>query len=62
MDRMPTAIAALAGWLLRLQGDGDYAGAKELVERYSRPDDDLVADMQRFRSVGHPVEVRLVPM
>jgi len=59
MDCMQAAISALAEQLLRLQGDGNYAGAKELVERYGRPDDDLVADMQRFHSAGHPVEIRL---
>ncbi len=60
MNRMQVSIAVLTERLLRLQGDGDYAGAKALVERYNTPDDSIAADMQRFHSAGHPIEVRLV--
>ncbi len=60
IDRMQEAINMLAERLLRYQGDGDYDGAHELVDRYGRPDEDLVADMQRFASAGHPIEIALV--
>lgn len=58
--QMPAAITALAGRLLRLQGDGDYAGAQALVERYGRPHANLEAAMQRFEQSGHPIEITLV--
>jgi hypothetical protein len=59
-DRMQAAISTLVERLLRYQGDGNYAGARELVDRYGQPDDDIVADMQRFNTTGHPIEIALV--
>jgi hypothetical protein len=60
IDRMQAAISVLAERLLRYQGDGNYAGAQELIDRYGQPDDDLVADIQRFDATGHPIEIALV--
>lgn len=38
-DRMEQAVGALVGDLVRLQGDGDYAGTKAFFDRYVRLDD-----------------------
>lgn len=48
LDRMPAAMTALAERLLHFQGDGDYAGAKEFMNRYGKPDDDLEHDVERL--------------
>jgi hypothetical protein len=60
LDRVQAAIKRLAEQLLLIQGDGNYADAKALLDRYARPDDDLKDDLQRFDSLGYPIEIRLI--
>jgi hypothetical protein len=59
LDRMQAAIHELAGRILRLQGDGNYEEAKELLENYGRSDNDLEEGIQRFESMGNPIEIAL---
>jgi hypothetical protein len=49
----------LAEHILRLQGDGNYEEAKLLLEKYGHPDSDLDEDIQRFESIGDPLEIVL---
>ncbi|HSB02382.1 MAG TPA: hypothetical protein VLE49_17150 [Anaerolineales bacterium] len=55
-------MTALAEQFLRLQGDGNYAGAKALLDRYGKPDDNLAVDMQRFDATGHPIEIAVAQL
>jgi len=59
LDRMQATINELAEQILRLQGDGNYAEAKLLLEKYGHPDSDLDEDIQRFQSMGNPIEIVL---
>ena len=56
-DRMQDAVVALSQRLLVLQGDGDYAGVAELVERYGFIGPELQADLDRVTLAGLPVDV-----
>ena len=55
--RMPGAIAALSERILRLQGDGDYEGAKALTSDLGGIDPTLAADLERLGAAGIPVDV-----
>lgn len=55
VDAMPAAINSLAAQILRLQGDGDYAGAKAFLDQYGRPDDELKHDMDRIDAARLPL-------
>ncbi len=58
MARMREAVDGLSALILRLQGDGDYAGAGRLVEtRGVIGDGDLRADLERLGAAGIPVDV-----
>jgi len=56
-ERMPAAIAALSEKILRLQGDGDYAGANALSSEMGAIDPTLAADLERLGAAGIPVDV-----
>ena len=59
MEQMPAAIESLAAKLLRFQGEGDYQGATEFLERYGRPDEDLKGDIARMEAANLPVGLLL---
>jgi hypothetical protein len=56
-DRMQDAIAGLSRLLLTLQGDGDYAGAKELTENRGVITPMLQGDLERLSEAGIPVDI-----
>jgi hypothetical protein len=56
-EKMRAAIAELAGELLRLQGDGDYAAAAAFLEQYAQVPTALKADLERINRQGIPVDV-----
>ncbi len=56
-DRMQDAIAGLSRLLLTLQGDGDYAGAKELTESKGVITPMLQSDLDRLSDAGIPVDI-----
>lgn len=56
-ERMKTAIAALSDKILRLQGDGDYEGAKAWIEKQGKVSDQLKADLERLNRRQIPVDV-----
>ena len=56
-DKMEQAMAALSELLLRLQGDGDYDGAKELTENMGVIRDQLAADLARLTAANIPVDI-----
>ena len=44
--------------MLELQGNGDYAAAKQFVEKYDIVGDDLKADTFNMMLEGIPVDVK----
>ncbi len=56
-DRMQAAMTALSRKLLMLQGDGDYAGAQQLLAGYGQIGEQLQADLDRLASADIPVDI-----
>ena len=56
MGKMKNAVAALSERILRLQGDGDYAAAKQFVDSKSSIDA-LQPDLDRLSGAGIPVDI-----
>ncbi len=57
-DRMTAAMNALSAKLLTIQGDGDYAAAKQLTERQGVVGPELAADLKRLEQAHIPVDIR----
>ena len=57
VPRMRTAVDALAGQILRLQGDGDYAGVTRFMAERGRLSPSLQQDLARLGSRGIPVDI-----
>jgi hypothetical protein len=55
--RMKDAVDALAGQILRFQGDGDYAGVTRFMETRGKLSPTLQQDLARLGSKGIPVDV-----
>jgi hypothetical protein len=57
-DRLEAGLKGLVGELVRIEGDGDYAGAKAFLDRYGRLDPDAQAVIA---TMGHiPVDIQPV--
>jgi hypothetical protein len=56
-DKMQLAMADLSRLLLKLQGDGDYAGAVALLRDKGVIPAQLQADLDRLESAGIPVDI-----
>jgi len=56
-DRMGIAIENLSRVLLTLQGDGDYEGAKELMDTKGVITTQLQADLDRLTNASIPVDI-----
>ena len=56
-EKMREAIDALSAKILVLQGDGDYAGATEMVDRMSIINASLQADLDRLNDAGIPTDI-----
>jgi hypothetical protein len=56
-DQMQVAMAKLSQKLLTLQGDGNYEGAKELLETKGVISDELQADLDRLTNANIPVDI-----
>lgn len=54
LDRLQPAVEALAATVLRLQGDGDYEGARSFFEGNGRPDEALQQDFERLDAARLP--------
>jgi hypothetical protein len=55
--RMRTAVDALAGQILRFQGDGDYAGVTRFMTERGKLSPLLQQDLGRLGSKGIPVDI-----
>jgi len=56
-EKMQDAVDALSEKILRLQGDGDYEGASEFVERMGQMGNTLQTGLRRVSEAGIPVDV-----
>jgi hypothetical protein len=57
-DKMKAAMNALSETLLTIQGDGDYAKAKELTDRLGVIGPELKADLDKLAAANIPIDVR----
>ena len=57
-DAFRDGINSLVSTVLELQGNGDYAAAKQFVEKYDVVGDDLKADTFNMMLEGIPVDVK----
>jgi len=56
-DKMQAAVDSLSAKILTLQGDGDYEGAKALLDEMGMIGPDLQADLDRVEAAGIPVDI-----
>ncbi|KFL37742.1 dipeptidyl-peptidase 3 family protein [Arenimonas donghaensis] len=56
-DKMQAAVDSLSAKILTLQGDGDYEGAKALLDEMGVIGPDLQADLNRVEAAGIPVDI-----
>jgi len=56
-EQMQAAVDALSEKILRLQGDGDYAGAAQFVDESGKIGPQLQEDLDRLGDAGIPVDV-----
>jgi hypothetical protein len=57
IPKMRAATDSLAGQILRLQGDGDYEGAKRFMQSRAVVPNDLRRELDRLATKGIPVDV-----
>ncbi|WP_426690341.1 dipeptidyl-peptidase 3 family protein [Rhodanobacter ginsengiterrae] len=57
-DKMTAAMNALSAKLLTIQGDGDYAAAKQLTDQMGTVDAELAGDLKRLDQAHIPVDIR----
>lgn len=56
-EKMKQAVNDLSNEILVIQGNGDYAGAAKMLEKYSVLTDDLKADLERVNQKNIPVDI-----
>ena len=56
-DKMKDAVTASVQLILKLQGDGDYANTKALIEKDGFIKPELQKDLDRINSAGIPVDI-----
>ncbi len=57
IEKMKKASTELTRLILKLQGDGDYEGAKKLVKEYGVIKPGLQKDLDRIANAGIPVDI-----
>ncbi|MGO4701668.1 dipeptidyl-peptidase 3 family protein [Dyella sp. 2RAB6] len=56
-DKMTAAMNALSAKLLTIQGDGDYATARQLTDSMGSVDAELAGDLKKLESAKIPVDI-----
>lgn len=56
-EKMRAAVDSLSGKILRLQGDGDYDGAKALLAEMGVLGEEVGSDLARLEDAGIPVDI-----
>ena len=57
MDKMQAAVKSLSQKILTLQGDGDYKGVSELVEKMGVIKPELASDLTKLEKADIPVDI-----
>jgi hypothetical protein len=57
VEKMKVAVEQLAGTILKLQGDGDYAAAREFTDTVGQIGPVLAADIERVNRTGIPTDI-----
>lgn len=57
MEKMGLAMASLSELILRLQGNGDYAGVDKLFEDMGNISPELAADLAKLEAANIPVDI-----
>ena len=57
VEKMSQAVTLLAGRLIQLQGNGDYAAAAEVVKKEGSMRPGLQADLDRLTKKSIPVDI-----
>lgn len=57
LDKMPAAVESLAAKILRVQGDGDYAGAKAWLADKAVPTEAYQKQMQKLAGAKIPIDI-----
>lgn len=55
--KMQTGVEALVAKIIILQGDGDYTGAKQCIEKLARMDPQLEVDIKRLQTKRIPIDI-----
>ncbi len=55
--KMKDAVISSSQQILKIQGDGDYAGAKSLIEKDGFIKEELKKDLERVNTAGIPVDI-----
>jgi len=56
-EKLSQAMDALSERILRLQGDGDYAGVQTLMDKYGKVGPQLRSDLDRINAAGIPTDI-----
>ena len=56
-EKMKDAVISSSQQILKIQGDGDYAGAKSLIEKDGFIKEELKKDLERVNTAGIPVDI-----
>jgi hypothetical protein len=56
-DKMKDAVKESVNLILKIQGDGDYNTAKELIEKDGKIKPELQKDLDRINSAGIPIDI-----
>jgi hypothetical protein len=59
-ETLRDAAVSLLNELIRLQGDGNFVGAKELIEQYANARADFSEDFERSMTSLHAEEIRII--
>jgi hypothetical protein len=56
-EKLSQAMDALSERILRLQGDGDFAGVQTLMDKYGKVGPQLRSDLDRINAAGIPTDI-----
>jgi hypothetical protein len=55
--KMQEAVFSLSNEIIVIQGDGNYAAAKQMVKKYGAINPDLAKDLEKINNTGIPVDI-----
>jgi hypothetical protein len=55
--KMQEAVYSLSNEIIVIQGNGNYAAAKQMVKKYGAINPDLAKDLERINNIGIPLDI-----